>query len=89
MQAAYLDLPVYEYVRQSAPVDPPGTTPVLYLRSFSENYQKERLEGVRHNMQAALSKTVPGNRLYSVIDEASPRLAASDSMRRFGTESSV
>jgi hypothetical protein len=75
-QATYLDLPVYEYVRKLVPDESPGKTPVLYLRSFSENYRNRNLEGVRQNLETALSKAFPGSRLYSVIDEASPRLAS-------------
>jgi hypothetical protein len=75
-QSSYLDLPVYEYVRKLVPDGSPGKAPVLYLRSFSENYRNGNLEGVRQNLETALSKAFPGSRLYSVIDEASPRLAS-------------
>lgn len=74
-QSAYLDLPVYDSVRKLVPDGSVGNAPVLYLRSFSESYRENNLEGVRQHLQSALATPFPGCRLYSVIDEASPRLA--------------
>ena len=75
LQPAYLDLPVYDYIRQGPVHETLGNTPVLYLRSFSQNYERLRLEGVRQNLETAFSSFFPNSRLYSIIDEASPRLA--------------
>jgi hypothetical protein len=75
LQPAYLDLPVYDYVRQGPVHAPLGKTPVLYLRSFSPEYKCGRLEGVKQNLETAFSSFFPDSRLYSIIDEASPRLA--------------
>lgn len=69
----YLDLPVYDYVREDAADDAPRPSPsVLFLRAF-ENYSAARELFVQRRVRQALR--LPNARLKAVIDQTSPRLA--------------
>jgi hypothetical protein len=69
----YLDLPVYDYVRESAADEAPAAPArVLFLRSFV-TYTPERELFVQSRIRHALG--LPDARVEAVIDQASPRLA--------------
>src|SRR5688572_15681275 len=70
----YLDLPVYDYVRESAADEAPAVSSrVLFLRSFV-GYSPERELFVQSRIRRALGLPADA-RVEAVIDQASPRLA--------------
>jgi hypothetical protein len=71
----YLDLPVYDYVRDEPPAVPDvRRQPILFLRPFGE-YEEERLIFVQNRLEEAFGGDAEVT-VESVIDQKSPRLAS-------------
>ena len=68
----YLDLPVYDYVRDEPPAAAARGEPVLFLRPFGD-YGEVRLIFVQNRLKEALHDAEVT--VESVIDQKSPRLA--------------
>jgi hypothetical protein len=71
----YLDLPVYDYVRQEPPTDaisdPP---PALFLRPFNEDARARLLERLLGQALKEVKKWKSAPKIEAVIDQSSPRL---------------